>query len=56
MDEAVNTAKVDEHTVVGDVLDCTFEHLTLFELRDDLATLLLELGLDECLVADKPRS
>ena len=52
VDEAVYAAKVDEHTVAGDVLDRTLEHLTFFELGDDFALLLLEFGLDECLVAD----
>ncbi len=52
MDEAVYAAKVDEYTVRSDVLDRTFEHLTLFELGDDFALLLFEFGFDECLVAD----
>ena len=36
MDETVNTAEVNEYAVVGDVLDGTLEHLTLFELADEL--------------------
>ena len=47
MDEAVDAAEVDEYAVVGDVLDDAFENLAFFELRDDFAFLLLELGLDE---------
>ncbi len=50
MDKTVNTAQIDEYAIGGDVLDGTLEHLTLLELSDDLAFLLLELGLDECLV------
>ena len=52
MNETVHTAEVDEHTVGGDVLDCAFQHLTLLQLGDDFLLLLLQLGLDECLVAD----
>ena len=50
MDEAVYAAKVDEYTIGRDVLDGTFEHLTLLELGDDLLLLSFEFGLDECLV------
>ena len=50
--EAVHTAQVDEDAVAGDVLDGSFEHLALFELRHDLLLLGFELGLDEGLVAD----
>ena len=52
MDQSVHTAQIDEYTVRGDVLDRTFEYLTLFELGDDLLLLLLEVGLDEGLVRD----
>ena len=52
MNETVNAAKVDEHTVAGDVLDCTLKYLTFLKLSDDLTLLLLKLGLDESLVAD----
>ncbi len=51
MYETVNTAEVNEYTVCSDVLDLAFEHLTLLQLGDDLFLLLLELGLDEGLVA-----
>ena len=50
MDKSVNTAEVNEYTVTCDVLDCTLKYLTLLELTDDLALLLLELSLDKCLV------
>ena len=50
MDQTVNTAEVNEYTVSSDVLNGTFEDLTLFELADDLFTLLLQLLLDERLV------
>ena len=50
MDESGNTAEVNEYTVTCDVLDCTLKNLSLLELADDLALLLLELSLDKCLV------
>ena len=50
VDESVNTAEVNEYTIVGDVLDCSFENLAFFEFADDLALLLLELSLKESLV------
>ncbi len=50
MDKTVHTAQVDEDTVRCDILDCTFQHLALFELGDDLLLLLLELCLDKRLV------
>ena len=48
--KTVDTAKVDEYAIGGDVLDSSFEHLTLFELGNDLALLLLEFGFDKSLV------
>ena len=50
MDKTVNTAKVDEYTVSGDVLDNTFEYLTALKLGNDLFLLLLKLGFDKSLV------
>ena len=50
VDESVNTAEVNEYTVRSDVLDSTFENLTLFELADDFFLLSFQLGLDESLV------
>ena len=50
VDKTVNTTEVDEYTVRSDVLDSTFENLTLFELGDDFALLLFEFGFDEGLV------
>ena len=50
MDETVNTAEVNEYTIVGDVLDSSFENLTFFEFADDLALLFLEFCLEESLV------
>src|SRR5690606_9591131 len=38
--QAVDTAKVNERTVIGDVLDHAVDHLALFELLDDLRALL----------------
>ena len=52
VDETVDAAQVDEYAVGGDVLDGTLEYLAFFELGDDFALLLLELGLDEGFVAD----
>src|SRR5690606_31849205 len=40
MEQAVDAAEVDERTVVGDVLDHALDHLTLFEVLDDLRALL----------------
>ena len=51
VDQTVNTAQVNEYTVRSDVLDGTLEYLTLLQLADDLLLLLLQLGLDESLVA-----
>ena len=50
MDETVNTAEVNEYTIVGDVLDSSFENLTFFEFADDLALLFLKFCLEESLV------
>ena len=38
--QAVDAAQVDERTIIGDVLDHAFDHLTLFEVLDDLGALL----------------
>ena len=50
--KAVDTTEVHEHTIRGDVLDHAFEDLTLLQAGDDLALLLLQLGLDERLVGN----
>ena len=50
MDETVNTAEVNEYTIVGDVLDGTFEYLAFLELADDFGLLFLEFCLEESLV------
>ena len=50
VDKSVYATEVNEYTVTCDVLDSTLEYLTLLELTDDLALLLLELSLDKCLV------
>ena len=50
MNQTVYAAKVDKYTVRCDVLNNTFEHLTLFELRDDFFLLLFDFGFDKCLV------
>ena len=50
VDESVNTAKVNEYTVRGDVLDSTFENLTLLKLADDFFLLCLKLSFDKSLV------
>ena len=50
VDETVNTTEVNEYTVRCDVLNCTLEDLTLFELADDLLLLCFQLSLDESLV------
>ena len=40
VDKTIYATQVDEHTVRGDVLNSTFEYLTLFELSDDFLALL----------------
>ena len=52
VDETVHAAEIDECTVRNDVLDRTFENLTLFELADDLVLLGFDFGLDESLVGN----
>ncbi len=52
VDESVNTAQVDEYAVRSDVLDGSFENLTLFELADDFFLLCFQLSLDERLVGN----
>ena len=50
MYETVHTAQVNEYAVAGDVLDNTFNDLTLLELADELSFLSLEHSLFESLV------
>ena len=50
--ESVYAAKVDKHTVGGDVFDRAFVNLALLHLADDFLLLCLKFGLDECLVRD----
>ena len=50
VNESINTAEVNEYAVRSDVLDNTFEDLTLFEVRDDFLALCFELCFDECFV------
>ena len=52
MDETVNSAEIDEYSVVGDVLDNALEHLSLLKLADELGAPLLLLRLEESLVGD----
>ena len=52
MNQAVNAAKVDEHTIGSDVLNLALNDLTLLKLRHNLLLLLFEFSLDEHLVAD----
>ena len=52
VDETIDATQVDEYTVGCDVLDRTFEYLSLLELADDLLLLSFELCLDEGFVAD----
>ena len=46
VNESINTAEVNEYAVRSDVLDNTFEDLTLFEVRDDFLALCFELCFD----------
>jgi hypothetical protein len=50
VDEAIDATEVHEHTVAGDVLDGTLEHLTFLQAADDLLLLGFEFSLDEGLV------
>ena len=50
VDQTVYATEVDEHTVRSDILNSTFEYLTLLKLRDDFLLLSFEFSLDECLV------
>ncbi len=52
VDQTVYAAQVDEHTVVGDVLDGTFQYLSFLEFRNDLFLLCLQLSLDKCFVGN----
>ena len=47
MDKTVHAAEVNEYAVRCDVLDNTFQYLTLLKLGDDLFLLLFKLCLDE---------
>ncbi len=40
MQQAVDAAEIDEGAVIGDVLDDALDHLTFFEVGDDLMALL----------------
>ena len=50
MDQTVYAAEVDKYAIRGDILNGTFEYLTLLKLRDDFLLLSFEFSLDECLV------
>ena len=50
VDKTIYATEVDEYTVSGDVLNCTFEYLTFFKLGDDIFLLLFEFGFNKSLV------
>ena len=50
MDKTIYTTKIYKHTERKDVLNRTFEYLTLFEFADNVAFLLLKLGFYQDLV------
>ena len=52
VNQTVHAAEIHEHTVVGDVLDDTFEDLTFFEFGDKFSTFLFLLGLEKGLVGN----
>ena len=52
VDETVHSAKVHEHTVVGDVLDLAFEDLTLLQFADEFSPLGFLLSLEQSFVRD----
>src|SRR4051812_31184704 len=50
VEQSVYTAKIDEYTEVGHVLDNTFQHLAFVEVGEDSCLLLFEIFLDKYLV------
>ena len=47
VNQTIYAAKVNEYTIVGDVLNRTFEYLTFFEFGDDFSLLGFEFVFDE---------
>ena len=52
VDETVNTAEVNEDSVVGDVLDGTLKDLSFLKFADELGPTLLLLGFEKSLVGN----
>ena len=52
MDQAVNTAKVDKHTIRSDILHGTFQYLAFFKFRHDLSFLLFKFSFDQCFMGN----
>jgi hypothetical protein len=47
VNKPINTAEVNKHTISCDIFNSTFEHLALFELRNNFGFLLLKLTFDK---------
>ena len=50
MDKTVNATKVNEYTIRGDILNCTFNDIAFLKLLHHFCPLGLELCLNESLV------
>ena len=50
MDKSVHSAEVNEYTVRSDVLNSSFEYLTLFEFTDNFFLLCFQLSFDKSFV------
>ena len=50
MYKTIDTTEVDKGTIGSDVLNHTFEYLTLLELADDFSLLGFKFGFDEYLM------
>src|SRR5690606_10540434 len=47
MDKTINSTKINEYTVRGNVLNSTFKYLTFFKLTNDLFLLLFNIGFNK---------
>jgi len=52
VEQAIDTAQINERTVISDVLDHTFDDIALIELADDLRALLCAGLFEDCAAGD----
>ncbi len=52
MNQAIHASQVDKNTVRSDVFHHSFQHLTFFQLADNLLFLLFDIGFDKRLVGN----